>query len=141
MTDDDLLRYSRHILLNEIGSEGQARIGAAHALVVGAGGLGSAAAFYLASAGIGRLTLADGDRVAGGSLQHDGPCSFRGQLERRLVRIHLRDGLVLFDVIAIGDEPLGDFNFADGLPGAGDFHFKDGHGTKVAVEQKWRFRL
>jgi molybdopterin/thiamine biosynthesis adenylyltransferase len=63
MTDDDLLRYSRHILLNEIGVEGQARIGAAHALVVGAGGLGSAAAFYLASAGIGRLTLADGDRV------------------------------------------------------------------------------
>ena len=63
MTDDDLLRYSRHILLEEIGVEGQARIRAAHALVIGAGGLGSAAAFYLASAGIGRLTLADGDRV------------------------------------------------------------------------------
>lgn len=63
MNDDDLLRYSRHILLNEIGIEGQTRIRAAHALVIGAGGLGSPAAFYLASAGIGRLTLVDGDTV------------------------------------------------------------------------------
>jgi adenylyltransferase/sulfurtransferase len=63
MNDDELLRYSRHILLDEIGVEGQARIRAAHAVVVGAGGLGSPAAMYLASAGIGTLTLADGDRV------------------------------------------------------------------------------
>lgn len=63
MTDDELLRYSRHILLPEIGIEGQARIRAASVLVVGAGGLGSPAAFYLASAGVGRLTLADGDAV------------------------------------------------------------------------------
>jgi molybdopterin-synthase adenylyltransferase len=63
MNDDELLRYSRHILLNEIGVEGQARIRAAHALVIGAGGLGSPAAFYLASAGIGTLTLVDGDSV------------------------------------------------------------------------------
>jgi len=63
MNDDELLRYSRHILLDEIGVEGQARIRAAHALVVGAGGLGSPAAYYLASAGIGTLTLVDGDRV------------------------------------------------------------------------------
>lgn len=63
MTDEELLRYSRHILLPEIGIEGQARIQAASALVIGAGGLGSPAAFYLASAGVGRLTLADGDAV------------------------------------------------------------------------------
>jgi molybdopterin-synthase adenylyltransferase len=63
MNDDQLLRYSRHILLDEIGIEGQAKILTAHALVIGAGGLGSPAAVYLASAGIGRITLVDGDTV------------------------------------------------------------------------------
>lgn len=63
MNDEQLLRYSRHVLLDEIGIEGQAKIIGAHALVIGAGGLGSPAALYLASAGIGRLTLADGDTV------------------------------------------------------------------------------
>jgi adenylyltransferase/sulfurtransferase len=63
LNDEQLLRYSRHILLNEIGIEGQERLRAAHALVIGAGGLGSPAALYLASAGIGALTLVDGDLV------------------------------------------------------------------------------
>jgi len=63
LNDEQLLRYSRHILLNEFGIEGQERLRAAHALVIGAGGLGSPAALYLASAGIGTLTLVDGDRV------------------------------------------------------------------------------
>jgi molybdopterin-synthase adenylyltransferase len=63
VNDEQLLRYSRHILLPEIGVEGQERLLAAHALVIGAGGLGSPAALYLASAGIGTLTLADGDTV------------------------------------------------------------------------------
>ncbi len=63
MNDAQLLRYSRHLLLNEIGVDGQERILSAHALVIGAGGLGSPAALYLASAGIGRITLADGDSV------------------------------------------------------------------------------
>ncbi len=63
MDDRQLLRYSRHILLSEIGIEGQERILAGHALIVGAGGLGSPVATYLASAGVGRLTICDGDAV------------------------------------------------------------------------------
>ena len=63
MTDEQLLRYSRHILLPQVGVEGQERLLAARALVIGAGGLGSPAAYYLASAGIGTLALADGDTV------------------------------------------------------------------------------
>lgn len=61
--DQELLRYSRHILLPQIGIEGQARLRAARVLVLGAGGLGSPAALYLASAGIGTLAIADGDTV------------------------------------------------------------------------------
>ena len=63
MTDDQLLRYSRHILLEEIGVEGQERLMAAHALVIGAGGLGSPVALYLGTAGVGRITLVDHDTV------------------------------------------------------------------------------
>jgi molybdopterin/thiamine biosynthesis adenylyltransferase len=63
MTDDQLLRYSRHILLDEIGVEGQQRLLQAHALVIGAGGLGSPVALYLGTAGVGRITLVDHDAV------------------------------------------------------------------------------
>lgn len=69
MTDDQLLRYSRHILLDDLGVEGQQRILDTHALVIGAGGLGSPAALYLASAGIGKLTLVDDDTVDFTNLQ------------------------------------------------------------------------
>lgn len=69
MTDDDLLRYSRHILLEEIGVEGQERLAAAHAVVIGAGGLGSPVALYLGSAGLGRITLVDADTVDVTNLQ------------------------------------------------------------------------
>jgi len=63
MTDEELLRYSRHILLEEIGVEGQDRIMAGHALVIGAGGLGSPALLYLGTAGVGRITIVDHDSV------------------------------------------------------------------------------
>ena len=63
MDDRQLLRYSRHILLDELGLDAQARFAAAHALVVGTGGLGNPAAQFLASAGIGTLTLVDADAV------------------------------------------------------------------------------
>ena len=63
MNDDQLLRYSRHILLDAIGVEGQQALLDSHALVIGAGGLGSPVALYLGTAGVGRITLVDHDTV------------------------------------------------------------------------------
>jgi molybdopterin-synthase adenylyltransferase len=63
VNDEQLLRYSRHILLDEIGIEGQQRLLASHALVIGAGGLGSPVALYLGTAGVGRITIVDHDTV------------------------------------------------------------------------------
>jgi molybdopterin/thiamine biosynthesis adenylyltransferase len=69
MNDDQLLRYSRHVLLDAIGIEGQRRLLASHALVIGAGGLGSPVALYLGTAGVGRLTVVDHDSVDVTNLQ------------------------------------------------------------------------
>ena len=79
MDDDQLLRYSRHILLDEIGIEGQQRLLASHALVIGAGGLGSPVALYLGTAGVGRITIVDHDHVELTNLQR--------QIAHRMERI------------------------------------------------------
>jgi molybdopterin/thiamine biosynthesis adenylyltransferase len=69
MTDDELLRYSRHILLPEVGIQGQERLLSSRALVIGAGGLGSPVALYLAGGGVGHITLVDHDTVDVTNLQ------------------------------------------------------------------------
>ena len=69
MDDAQLLRYARHILLDELGIEGQEKLLSARVLIVGAGGLGSPAAMYLAAAGVGHIVLADDDVVDIGNLQ------------------------------------------------------------------------
>jgi len=69
MNDNQLLRYSRQILLPQIGIEGQQKLLDSHALIIGVGGLGSPVATYLAASGVGRLTLVDDDRVELTNLQ------------------------------------------------------------------------
>src|SRR6202008_5169444 len=69
LTTDDLSRYSRHLILPEVGMEGQQKLKAAKVLCVGTGGLGSPLAFYLAAAGVGRLGLVDFDVVDASNLQ------------------------------------------------------------------------
>ncbi len=69
MDDAQLLRYSRHILLNELGIDGQEKLLASHALIIGAGGLGSPVSVYLGSAGVGHITVVDHDQVDATNLQ------------------------------------------------------------------------
>src|SRR5579872_2701745 len=69
LTNDEVARYSRHLILPEVGMEGQQRLKAAKVLCIGAGGLGSPLAFYLAAAGIGTLGLVDFDVVDSSNLQ------------------------------------------------------------------------
>ena len=69
MKDDDLKRYSRHILLSEVDYNGQQKLLSSHVLIIGAGGLGSPASIYLAASGIGKITICDYDDVDVSNLQ------------------------------------------------------------------------
>ena len=69
MSDEELRRYSRHILLKEIGKEGQDRLSEGRVLLIGCGGLGTPVAMYLAAAGVGTIGLMDGDVVDESNLQ------------------------------------------------------------------------
>jgi molybdopterin/thiamine biosynthesis adenylyltransferase len=111
MTDDDLLRYSRHILLEEVGVEGQERLAAGHALVIGAGGLGSPVALYLGTAGVGRITLVDHDTVDVTNLQRQIAHSMQrlGQPKAESARqaiAALNPGLQVEAVVARADAAL-----------------------------------
>lgn len=93
MDDQQLLRYSRHILLDQIGIEGQQRLLDARVLIIGLGGLGSPAALYLAASGVGHLTLCDHDTVDLGNLQRQiiHRTSTVGQLKVASAQATLRD--------------------------------------------------
>ncbi|GLS15070.1 HesA/MoeB/ThiF family protein [Hydrogenophaga electricum] len=99
MDDPQLLRYARHLLLDEIGVEGQERLLASHALIIGAGGLGSPVALYLGSAGVGRLSVVDADTVDATNLQR--------QIAHTLARIgHAKVDSVREAVAAINPDPV-----------------------------------
>lgn len=98
MNDDQLLRYSRHILLEELGVEGQEKLLSSHALVIGAGGLGSPVALYLGSAGVGRITLVDNDVVDHTNLQR--------QIAHNLSRVGMSKALsARASIAAINPDP------------------------------------
>lgn len=92
LSDEELLRYSRHILLEQFGVEGQSKLAASTALVIGAGGLGCPAAMYLAGAGVGRLVIADADSVDLTNLQRQilHTADRVGQLKVESARIQLQ---------------------------------------------------
>ena len=93
-SEEQLERYSRHLLLKDIGVEGQSRIMSSKVLIIGAGGLGAPAALYLAAAGVGTLGIVDGDTVDLSNLQrqiiHFTPRLIRPkQKSGRLIRMSL----------------------------------------------------
>ncbi|HMX53240.1 molybdopterin-synthase adenylyltransferase MoeB [Plasticicumulans sp.] len=112
MNDEELLRYSRQIMLPEIDIEGQERLRAATALVIGLGGLGSPVAMYLGAAGVGRLLLVDFDHVDTSNLQrqiaHAEADIGRPKVESARDRVRALNPLVAIETIAeaLDDEAL-----------------------------------
>jgi len=108
--DQQLLRYSRHILLDEFGVEGQRRLRASHALIIGAGGLGCPAALYLASSGIGRITIVDADRVDLTNLQRQVLYRTASVGERKVdaARAALAEINPEVEVVALGERAEGE---------------------------------
>lgn len=107
MNDNELLRYSRHIMLPEVDFQGQEKLLAAKVLIIGAGGLGSPVALYLAASGIGKITIADNDKVELNNLQrqiaYDESCLEQskvsacvqrmGQINSRIIVVPLEEKL------------------------------------------------
>lgn len=93
LTDEQIERYSRHLILSDVGVEGQQRISEAKVLVIGAGGLGSPVLLYLTAAGVGTLGVVDGDKVDLTNLQrqviHFTPDINRAKVESAMEKIHL----------------------------------------------------
>ena len=110
MHDAQLLRYSRHILLEEFGVEAQRKLLQSHALIVGAGGLGCPAALYLAASGLGKITIADGDKVDATNLQRQ--ILYRetvvGEPKAGAAKAALRDVNPEVDVVALGERIAGE---------------------------------
>lgn len=104
MNDDQLLRYGRHLLLPQVGVAGQDALLAAHVLIIGAGGLGSPNALYLASAGVGRITLVDDDAVELSNLQrqiaHTTARIGQRKVDSAAVAMHALNPDVRVDVLA-----------------------------------------
>jgi adenylyltransferase/sulfurtransferase len=111
LTHEEILRYSRHLLIPEIGLEGQKKLKESSALVIGVGGLGSPVALYLAAAGVGHLGLVDYDTVDSSNLQRQvlyGSSSL-GERKVQAARARLHDLNPLIEITAI-DEPFGSSN-------------------------------
>jgi adenylyltransferase/sulfurtransferase len=119
LSADEIKRYKRHIMIQEVGEEGQRKLKASSALVVGVGGLGSPIALYLAAAGVGRLGLIDGDNVDVSNLQRQVLYSTdqigKSKTEQALQRLHALNPHIQIDAYA------DTFNAQNALQLAGDY--------------------
>jgi adenylyltransferase/sulfurtransferase len=141
MDDSQLLRYSRHILLDEIGIDGQVYLAASSALILGAGGLGSPVALYLAAAGIGRIVLADHDTVDLTNLQRQIAHDMNSQGEnkaasaaRRMAAMNPEIEIVPLDARLAGDALVDQVGNADVVLDCSD-NFATRHAVNRACVQ------
>ena len=137
LSDDQLLRYSRHILLDDIGTPGQERLLRSHALVIGAGGLGSPAALYLGTAGVGTITIVDDDTVELANLQRQIAHSVASIGQPKAVSAAERIGAINPDVRLHARQERAGRARLDGLVGAADvvLDCSDNFATRQAVNE------